>query len=196
MAMAMTRTFQLFSLQYDCLMNIFMFLELKEIGRIDTCTTNRRNRETLLAVLKTLTRKKANLSQTASCAMFVGLRYLLLRDIIVKEVKFHPSSTEVDFALCAGQLSIQPLRGLISVKLTGNRLQSFSISDAVLTFLVAGCRGLISVDLEDCVNITDAGLAILAGGCAGLTSVKLHGCDNITNAGLAILEEMGCEVKK
>ena len=52
----MTRTRrQLFSLQNDCLLTIFLFLEFEEIGRIDTCTTNRRDRETLLAVLKTLT---------------------------------------------------------------------------------------------------------------------------------------------
>ena len=36
MAKMMTRTLQLFSLQNDCLMKIFMFLEFEEIVRIDT----------------------------------------------------------------------------------------------------------------------------------------------------------------
>ncbi len=184
----MTRTLQLFSLQNDCLMNIFMFLNFKEIVRIDTCTTNRRDRETWLAVLKTLTLPQVNLGNTASCVR--SLRFLLLRDIIVKELIFPPSSTLTDLAICTGQLLIQSLRGLTSVNLS----ECANITDTVLASLAGGCPGFTSVYLCGCLNITDAGLASLAGGCAGLTSVNLWGCVNITDAGLDILKEMGCKV--
>ena len=134
----------LFSLQNDCLLMIFMFLNFEEIGRVDTSTTNRRDRETrLLPVLKTLTLPRVVLRSTTNESCIHSLRYLLLREIAVKEVAFPSKISETNLIMCARGLYIQPLKGLKSVSLSG------------------------------CSKITDAGLASLAGGCAGLTSVHL-----------------------
>ena len=159
----------LFSLQNDCLLMIFMFLNFEEIGRVDTSTTNRRDRETrLLPVLKTLTLPRVVLRSTTNESCIHSLRYLLLREIAVKEVAFPSKISETNLIMCARGLYIQPLKGLKSVSLSG----CSKITDAGLASLAGGCAGLTSVDLVCCINITDAGLACLAGGCAGLTSVN------------------------
>ena len=94
---------------------------------------------------------------------------------------FSHSLSDVELASCAGQLPIQPLKGLTSIKLSG----CGRITNAGLASLVGGCAGLASVDLSGCDKITDAGLASLGGGCAGLTWINLSFCGIITDAGLA-----------
>ena len=155
----------LFTLPNDCLLRIFLFLDLREVGRMDTCSMNRRARETLLDVLKTLTLPRVALGNSANDSCIRSLRYLLLREIIVKEVIFFWSVSDVELVACAEQLLIQPLKGLTSIKLSG----CLKITDTTLSGLAGGCRGLTSLDLCGCGNVTDAGLASLGVGCAGLT---------------------------
>ena len=143
----------LFCLPNDSLLRIFLFLDFGEVGRMDTCSMNRRARETLLAVLKTLTLPRVALGNSANDSCIRSLRYLLLREIIVKEVIFFQSLSDIELAACAGQLLIQPLKGLTSIKLSG----CLKITDTTLSGLAGGCRGLTSLDLCGCGNVTDAG---------------------------------------
>merc|ERR1712166_224644 len=74
---------------------------------------------------------------------------------------------------------------------------NYSVTDATISALVAGCPALTNINVSGCNNVTDASFATLAAGCPGLTNVSvnyrdnLSGCRNLTDVSIAALAA-GC----
>merc|ERR1712166_276449 len=68
---------------------------------------------------------------------------------------------------------------------------NYSVTDATISALVAGCPALTNINVSGCNNVTDASFATLAAGCPGITDVTVVHCNNITDDSL-VAPAAGC----
>ena len=79
--------------------------------------------------------------------------------------------------------------GLVSINLNG----CLEVADAGPTALAKGCPGPTHISLDNYCNVANVGLVALARGCSGLTCVNLMRCVKVTATGVVALAREAAE---
>lgn len=160
----------MYQLPKSIIVEILSYIQLEDVGRLDTATLNLNSRE----LLKDILQESTHLQLVRCTGKITKLKYILLRRIKVQVLEFSYGIRNTVLTCLKGY---EPRIDEIILR------QCDKITDFGLNNISDSCRTLKKINLEGC-SVTDKGLARLSMSCLNLTNIDLGFCQQISDEGI------------